>query len=215
MRTLNVPMEVKTLGDQGEFSGYASIFGNVDEGGDVVERGAFKDVVTTKDGMVRVLYQHNQTQPIGKAKVHEDEKGLAFDGSLVLEVPQARSVYALMKAGITDGMSIGYDVLPGGDKISNSGVRMLQRLKLWEISVVTFGMNQLARIDMVKGLNDLTTIREFETFLRDVGGFSKSEAKQIATEGYKAVCSRRDDGDEPGALDQLTAQLRGFNPIPQ
>jgi HK97 family phage prohead protease len=211
MKTLSVPMEVKTLGDQGEFSGYASVFGNVDQGGDVVERGAFKEIELTKDGMVRVLYQHNMNAPIGKATVKQDERGLAFDGQLVLEVPQARSTYALMKQGITDGMSIGYDVLPGGAEVTNAGVRKLKSLKLWEISVVTFGMNPAARIEDVKSVEAITSVRELETYLRDVGGFSKEAAKGIAARGFEGLSKRRDDGDTDTAANEIAALLRGFN----
>ena len=93
IKTLDFPMEIKQLGDSGEFSGYASVFGNVDQGGDIVERGAFKQMELTKDGMVRILNQHRPGDPIGKALVKEDEHGLKFDGKFLLDVPSARTVY--------------------------------------------------------------------------------------------------------------------------
>jgi HK97 family phage prohead protease len=170
IKTIDFQMEFKVLGDAGEFSGYASIFGNVDQGGDIVERGAFKEFDLTKDGMVRVLNQHRHADPIGKANVNEDSTGLHFDGKLLLDVPSARTQYALLKAGIVDGMSIGYDIMPGGAEMTKSGVRHLKALKLWEISTVTFGMNQLARVQAVKAAHSIKTIREFEEFLRHDSG---------------------------------------------
>lgn len=200
MKFLGIPFEIKAFGDTGSFEGYASIFGNVDLGGDVVERGAFKEIVKGRNGLVKILNQHNVRDPIGGAEVKQDDKGLFFKGQLVLETPSARSAYALMKAEVLDGMSMGYDVLEGGAKILESGIRQLKALKLWEISPVTFGMNPLAGIDSVKAAGAITTIREFEDFLRDAGGFSKAQAVQIASGGFKALQNRRDSGDTDDAI---------------
>ena len=113
MKFLNLPLEFETkaFGDAGTFEGYAAIFGNVDLGGDVIERGAFKEIVKGRNGMVKILNQHRSLDPIGLAEVKQDDKGLSFKGQLVLEAASARSMYALMKGGVVDGMSIGYDVL--------------------------------------------------------------------------------------------------------
>lgn len=209
IKTLDFAMEFKALGDTGEFSGYASVFGNMDQGSDIVERGAFKEFDLTKDGMVRILNQHNSRDPIGKAQVKEDATGLRFDGKLLLDVPSARTMYSLLKSGIVDQMSIGYDVLPGGAEITKAGVRMLKALKLWEISTVTFAMNQLARIDSVKVANCIKTIREFEEFLRDEGGFSAQAAKAIASAGFKPANDARDEPKDGDATD-LENILSGF-----
>ncbi|MCR4331213.1 MAG: HK97 family phage prohead protease, partial [Sulfuricaulis sp.] len=125
MKFLNIPLELETkaFGDSGSFEGYASIFGNVDLGGDVIERGAFKEIVKGRNGMVKILNQHSSRDPIGVAEVKQDDKGLSFKGQLILEAASARSAYALMKGGALDGMSIGYDVLQGGAKILESGIR--------------------------------------------------------------------------------------------
>lgn len=193
MKFLSLPTEFKEVGESGTFSGYAAIFGNVDLGGDVIERGAFKEIVKNRAGYVRVLWQHNQRDPIGLATVEQDDKGLRFEGKLVLEDPVARRAHAHMKAGSVDGMSIGYDTLKA--ETLNSGVRSLKEIKLWEISPVTFGMNPLAGVDAVKAAEQITTIREFEDFLRDAGGFSKAQALQIASGGWKALQGRRDSDD--------------------
>jgi HK97 family phage prohead protease len=203
MKFLGLPIELKAFGDSGSFEGYASIFGNVDLGGDIIERGAFKEIVKGRDGKIKILNQHRTSDPIGVAEVKQDDKGLYFQGQLILEAPSARSAYALMKGGALDGMSIGYDVLEGGAKVLESGIRQLKALKLWEISPVTFGMNPLAGIDNVKAAGAINTIREFEDFLRDVGGYSKSAAMAIAADGFKAQSIRRDSGDAEDASQYL------------
>lgn len=207
MKFLNLPSEFKAVGDAGTFSGYAAIFGNVDLGGDVIERGAFKEFVKNKDGKITVLWQHSSRDPIGVASVHQDEKGLAFEGQLVLEDPVARRIQAHMKAGSVNGMSIGYDVLDGGAEVMNSGVRRLTSLKLWEISPVTFGMNPLAHVADAKSAGDIVTIREFEDFLRDAGGFSSRQAKLLASGGWSAYQKARDGSGDNAGIKQLVHYL--------
>lgn len=211
MKFLNLPTEFKAAGDTGRFEGYAAIFGNIDLGGDIIERGAFKEFVTNRDGKTVILWQHNTRDPVGVAKVRQDDKGLAFEGELVMEDPTARKAHAHMKAGSVNGMSIGYDVLDGGAEILNSGIRTLSKLKLWEISPVTFGMNPLAGVDAVKHASRIATIREFEDFLRDAGGYSGAQAKLLASGGYKALQTARDESGVGLALQQMLDQVNSIN----
>ena len=193
MKYLNVPMNIKAMNDDGSFSGYASIFGNKDLGGDIVVKGAFREFVKNDEGKVTILWQHGVREPIGVADVTQDDVGLKFDGALVLDDPVARRARAHMKAGSVRGMSIGYDVLPGGQKENDDGTRDLTALKLWEISVVTFGMNPKALIERVKRAHEITTVREFEDWLRDEAGFSNSEAKQLVANLRKSFTGSRDE----------------------
>ena len=105
-----------------------------------------------------------------------------------------------MKAKSIRGMSIGFDVLAGGMKIMESGVRMLTDLKLWEISLVTFGMNPVAGVSGVKSREHITSIRDYEFFLREAG-FSREQAKILA-KSYKDLPGQReavDEGDDEQA----------------
>lgn len=207
MDLLNLPCEFKALGETGSFSGYAAVFGNVDLGGDVIERGAFKEMVKNSDGRVVMLWQHNPREPLGTAKVEQDDKGLYFEGQLVMEDPMARRAHAHMKAKSVTGMSIGYD--PLDSEITTAGIRRLKELKLWEISPVTWGMNPLAGIDSVKTAQQVTNIREFEDFLRDVGKFSKSQAKLLASGGWKALPDQRDVGGDV-TVKQLIDTIKSY-----
>lgn len=213
LKNLAGPMELKSLTEDGQFSGYAAIFNNVDLGYDVVLPGAFKkkNMVLTKDGQIRVLYQHDMDKPIGKARVEEDEKGLYFEGQLILENSVARNAYVVMKAGVLDGMSFGYDVLPGGAEYTEGGVRRLSSCKLWEISPCTFGMNPKARVEDVKRAGQITTIREFEDLLRDACGYSNAQAKLLASGGWKALQSARDESGSGNVdVEQLIERVKAF-----
>lgn len=193
------PMEIKSVSDDGEVEGYAAVFGNVDDGGDIIEKGAFRDFEKTPDGKVLFAYSHgvrNGDLPIGKAEVWQDERGLRYKGQLVREDPFVQRVYAHMKARTLTAMSIGYRILPGGAEFKENGVRLLKALKLFEISVLPFGMNTLARVEAVKSAGQITSLREYEDFLRDAGGFSRAQAKLLASAGWKAMPGRRDaDGE--------------------
>ena len=59
--------------------------------------------------MPKLLWQHDQTRPIGIwHEIYEDEYGLFVKGQLLLELHQAKEAYALLKAGVIDGLSIGF-----------------------------------------------------------------------------------------------------------
>jgi len=206
MQHLHCPMEIKEVTETGSFEGLASVYGNVDLGGDIVMPGAFKEFVKTRDGSIRILDSHNTRAPIGKGTVIDSHMGLVLKGTLNLKVSRSRDVHELMKDGIIDGLSIGFDILPNGSEVRESdNVRLLKELKLWEISTVVFPMNQMATISAVKNFQQITNIREYENFLREVGGFSKEQAKILAR-SFKDLPGRR-DADETA---EQSKELLGF-----
>jgi uncharacterized protein len=152
MQNKSFKLELKTLTDQGVFTGMASVFGNVDLGGDVVEPGAFSRSLMHKNGEVPILYQHDTRSPIGLGRVKETKAGLEITGELVMQTSKAQEAYALMKRGVLKGLSIGFDVVR--DTVAN-GIRHLHELKLYEVSVVTFPMNEMASISSVKSDDSL------------------------------------------------------------
>lgn len=212
-------MDLKVEGAAGTFSGYASIFENVDLGGDVIRKQAFKEFVTNRDGMVKILYSHDSGGmfgssgsgglPIGLARVEQNAKGLKFQGELVMEDPfVGQRVFPHLKAGSLDGMSIGYDILPGGANTLENGTRELTGLKLWEISPVIWGMNPKAHVAAVKSAG---TLREIEDLLRDAVGLTRREAKRHSAAIWESICRRRDAGDEElsDMAQELLGHLRG------
>lgn len=127
--------------------GYASVFGIRDRGGDIVLPGAYAASLkrmAEAGGRVRMLWQHDQSQPIGVwDEVAEDAHGLHVKGRLLTEVARGREAAALMAAGAVDGLSIGYRTLRA-EKLPEGG-RKLVELELWEVSLVTFPMLPVAR----------------------------------------------------------------------
>jgi uncharacterized protein len=157
-----VEFEIKGLSDAGTFEGWASIYGNVDEGGEIVLPGAFTKSLSERRE-VPILYQHNQKQPIGLGKLEDTPAGLKMYGELVLEVPEAKSAYALMKKGVLKGLSIGYRTVRESFDSMRKANR-LEEVELHEVSVVTFPMNTLAQVTAVKAASEIKSIRDFEAF---------------------------------------------------
>jgi HK97 family phage prohead protease len=205
MLTKHFAFEVKELSDSGRFEGWASVYGNKDEQGDIVMPGAFAKSLQRQPS-VPILYQHNTREPIGLGNLTDAPEGLKIDGNLVLDVPEAKKAYSLMRAGVLKGLSIGYRIPEGGSRYdAMEKAERLTEIDLHEVSVVTFAANRLASITGVKDRAAITTIREFEEFLRD-SGFSKSEATALASGGWKAI-KRDADTPDVAALNALL-QLR-------
>lgn len=142
----------------GTFSGYASVFGAVDLGKDVVEPGAFgRSLQKRKVGGIRMLYQHDPAQPIGVwTEIREDRRGLFVRGRLTPGVRRAQEVLALLRGGALDGLSIGFRAARTR-RDPASGIRRIVEADLWEISVVTFPMQPAARVETVKARRPKTT----------------------------------------------------------
>ena len=146
-----LPEPLSGVDAEGVFEGYASLFGEADLGKDVVIPGAFRDSLKKRGvAQVRLLWQHDPAQPIGRwLSIAEDLRGLRVRGRLNLAVERARDIHALMRDGAVDGLSIGFRVERARAE-RPTGLRRLERLDLWEISVVTFPMLPGARVETVK-----------------------------------------------------------------
>ena len=135
------------VSDGTQIEGYASLFGATDQGGDVVQRGAYAASLArlaAAGSGVKMLWQHNPAQPIGLwEEVREDARGLFVKGRLLTEVQVAREAHVLLQAGAIDGLSIGYRTLRS--EKAGTGQRLLHEIELWEVSLVTFPMLPEAR----------------------------------------------------------------------
>lgn len=131
-----------------EIAGYASVFGTCDQGGDIVQKGAYAESLKQLKATgrrVRMLWQHDPAEPIGIwDDVREDAHGLFVKGRLLQDVARAREAAALIEAGAIDGLSIGYRTVRATK--DGQGRRLLSEVELWEVSLVTFPMLPDARV---------------------------------------------------------------------
>jgi hypothetical protein len=204
IKKLTFHSEVKASGEKGIFTGYGSIFGNEDQGSDIMQKGAFTKSLTKRPAQkVKLLYQHKTDEPIGIFEdMYEDAKGLFVKGKLAMGTQKGREAYELLKMGALDGMSIGFRADPEkqGYNENKRGVRTLKEVDLMEISLVTFPMNESALIETVKG--NAKNIREWEKILREAGNLSRTEAK-IGAKALSESLSQRDAGDDNKQLADL------------
>lgn len=205
-------IEVKADGADGDmtFTGYGSVFGNVDLGGDMVMPGAFTAAIeqAKKSGIwPALLMQHGMEAsggvPVGiYTDMKEDDVGLWLQAKLAA-TPRGEEAYTLMKMTprpAISGLSIGY-IPKSWEWTDKDGkrVRLLKQVDLMEVSLVTFPMNGLARVNSVKSA---LTQRDAERALQ-FAGFSETDALAIVAKGFSAM-------SEPSADDhgELTALLK-------
>ncbi|ABE62534.1 prohead peptidase, Unknown type peptidase, MEROPS family U35 [Nitrobacter hamburgensis X14] len=153
-------LDIKSIQEDGTFTGYASVFDVVDSHKDIVVKSAFKkSLVKRPAAKVKMLREHDQTEPIGKwLSLVEDDRGLKATGQLILGTTKGSETYKLMKAGLLDSLSIGYRTVR--DRMDRTkGARILEQVDLWEISVVTFPSNTESTVTAVKS-NSATQFRE-------------------------------------------------------
>ena len=135
----SAPIEVRARGRRLE--GYAALFGvraRIGSTDEEIRQGAFAGALSSGRDVL-ALVDHDPSRLLartrsGTLRLSQDAKGLAFD----LDVPdttEGRDVLALAERGDLGGMSFGFTVAPGGET-RTGGVRVLEQLRLHEISVV-------------------------------------------------------------------------------
>lgn len=172
--------EIKFVGNAYQFTGYASMFNGVDSYGDTIEPGAYKNTLENRDRPVRMRWNH-YGDVIGKwTSIREDEKGLYVEGELTPGHSKAADVFASLKHGAIDGLSIGYRIKAFNQLDNNR--RLLKEIDLVEISVVEEPADLAARVSEVKNaLESANSLKEIESLLRDAGGFSRVDAKHLVS----------------------------------
>jgi HK97 family phage prohead protease len=150
----NTKLELKFLAETGVFEGYASVFNVVDQVQDKIAPGAFKESLAAHRKSSRqppLLWQHDAQEPIGAwREMYEDNHGLFVKGDLFIkDIALAKEAYKLLKENVVTGLSIGYRTQESHFE-QKGGVRVLTKLDLMEVSLVTFPANEMARVSSVK-----------------------------------------------------------------
>lgn len=160
-----------------QFEGYASKFGGVDAYGDTIDPRAYDRTIKQRNRDKPIRMRWNHWGPvIGKwVDIGTDHSGLIVRGELTPGHSVAQDVYASLKHGAVDGLSIGFR--PKKIEMLEGGGRLLKEIDLIEISVVEEPADLGAKIGDVKALLDeALTLKEIEAVLRDAARFSKSDA---------------------------------------
>jgi len=163
-----VPVEWKTAdgGGPGEIEGYFSVFGNVDQGDDVVLPGAYKNTLRywakqAQAGQPLPLIADHELSTDGVigsvTNAREDGHGGWFRAGFSSD-PKAQSIRTKMIEGHLRGMSFTYDAVKHYmGTVGGKSVRFLQELKLFEVTVTPFPMNTLALASAKADQGNITT----------------------------------------------------------
>jgi len=206
----SVKLEVKFVSPSGEFDGYASVFNVVDKVNDNILKGAFEESLEKyreQQILPPLLWQHDSSEPIGEwLEMYEDEHGLFVKGKLFIgQLKTADEAYALLRKNIVTGLSIGYRAQ---DFYKDArGVRILTRVDLEEVSLVTFPANEYARVKTDEDESNIPTEREIEAVLRN-SGLSRKQAKGIVSCGYKSLLGADDIKQDGDNIDDIIRNIR-------
>ncbi len=212
--TLDFPLTLKAAGDDGVIEGYGSVFGVMDAYADIVAAGAFAESLKAHKAagtMPAMLWQHDSDEPVGVwTEMVEDDKGLLVRGRLAMGTTRGREASELLKMRAINGLSIGFYSRQWSYD-TETDVRTLTAVDLWEVSLVTFPANRDARVQSIKSIDDLATLKDCERLLRDAGGFSRSEATALVSR-IKSLGGRSDSdgGQQAAELMQALARRNVF-----
>ena len=198
-------------GKPGTFSGYASVFGGVDSYGDTILPGAYKKTLRKRVHPVQLRWNH-YGDVIGKwVEITEDDNGLFVTGELTPGHSKATDVYALLKHGAISGLSIGYR--PVQIRELGDGKRELKEIELIEISVVESPADLAAQIGDVKSaIEHAESLKEIEAFLRDAGGFSRTDATALVSRIKSLSHGDREAQSQTAAIAGLFQQFNSPQP---
>ena len=207
MERKRVAFEVKEINvEAGTFSGHASVFNVPDDGAppDIILPGAFAKTIKewgpTGANRIKILALHrNDWLPLGvPTELREDGTGLFFVGK-ISDTSLGRDVLTLMRDHVLTEMSIGFDVIKQEQDVPR-GVRLLQEVRLWEISPVTWAMHPLATIADVKSIRTMTD--------RDLYGLALSEAQPESSTEPHAAAVNAYDPEILQSIQALTAEVQ-------
>jgi HK97 family phage prohead protease len=211
LKTLDFGFEVKEVTASGNFTGYGSVYNVVDQGDDIVASGAFAESIEAlmaKKRLPSMLFGHRAGElPVGAYQsMREDSTGLWLDGNIAIDTQKGGDLHKLMMmkpVPAISGLSVGFITRDDSyDRVT--GIRTIKKADLFEVSIVNFPMNDLARVQSVKGIELIEDLKSAEQFLRDVG-LSRTEAKAFIA---RLKCLGQSDSDG-GEMQQLITALKG------
>jgi len=142
--------EWKAASGSGELEGYMSVFGNVDQGNDVVVPGAFQKTFRewsrAKIPMPLIADHQLSTEGVIGSVTHMAEDGVgAKIRARFSSIQKAQDIRTNMLEGHYNGLSFTYEPVQHSPGMKDGRqVRYLKEVKVFEATVTPFPMNQLA-----------------------------------------------------------------------
>ena len=141
-----------SVNDAGEITGTAWPWGEPDNAGDTIQKGAFSLAVEN----LPMLFGHDPSDLVGSwNEATETPDGFVVKGKLHMENARARAVHGLIKGGLVSGLSIGFKTKASTMQGRN---RIISALDLFEVSLVRNPSHPRARVISAKAFNSAQAI---------------------------------------------------------
>ncbi len=219
IRAYYVPEELKIRAvdeddSEGIFEGYAVVWDSTDSHKTRFVKGSFTKTLKERGDRVKILYQHQTDEPIGKPlELREDDVGLFVRGKLTGGVRRADETRKNIEAEVIDTLSFGFNTV--SSKAAGQ-FRDITEVKLYEISPVTFASNDQAKItgfraeDFVEADNEpgMISMDELKVRIEEARKAWEAEEEKRAAdlEALEADSTDTETGDQDD--EPLPPQLR-------
>jgi len=184
----NAPIELKEDGDTRYIEAVFSLFDTIDSDNDVTKANSLRSGYT--GNKVPLVWNHDWSKVIGRGIIETDNQKAVFKGYF-LNTEAGKEAYETVKAmQDMQQFSYGFQVLKSskGTHIDSKGeeipVRVLEDVKVWEVSPVLVGAQQNSFVQALK--SGLQTYDDVDTEFEEV--------KQEDEESKYGKCTYEKDG---------------------
>jgi HK97 family phage prohead protease len=184
----NAPIELKEDGDTRYIEAVFSLFETIDSDNDVTKANALRSGYT--GNKVPLVWNHDWSKVIGRGVIETDNQKAVFKGYF-LNTEAGKEAYETVKAmQDMQQFSYGFQVMKStkGTHIDSKGeevpVRVLEDVKVWEVSPVLVGAQQNSFVQALK--SGLQTFDDVDTEFEEV--------KQDDEESKYGKCTYEKDG---------------------
>lgn len=172
-------LEIRSEGDGMTLRGYAAIFNSPSQPlpfTETIEPGAFRDSLKSRND-IKLLWNHETGTVLGSTRagtlrVTEDATGLLIEANLP-DTQAGRDAATLIKRGDVNAFSFGFRVANGGDAWINSNERVLKRVNIHEVSIVSWPA--YTATEGTASIRSMTDLTEKILKLAEIRGVSAEE----------------------------------------
>lgn len=207
MKQKSSVFNVKSMKEDGTGLAVFATLNCIDKDGDWTPPGAFGTQVAKLCGA------HDWGAPsIGIAKIYEKGEEAVAEFKFNLDMPSGLEWYKSVKFNFDNGIeqeySYGFDVLEESfEKKDNRDVRILKRVKVWEVSPVMIGAGMNTHTVGIKGLRLDDQGAQVEEYVREYFERCKALATMRRHEGKEGRVLSRVNRDR---LTRIADELGGF-----
>lgn len=166
---------------------HASMFGNIDSDEDIIQSGSYLKTIQENGpaGKNRVwhLFNHWLDWPLSKPKLlKEDNVGLYVE-SMLPDTDKASDTLKLYEAGYLTEHSVWIQIIKAINQTAEGrDIRLIQEVKLMEVSSVLWGANEQAQTIGIKSIAEINSRIEAGTGLMRNGTLTDEMFKRLETD---------------------------------